>query len=107
MQEREGGSFATGLYAGAVDALGMVVPVFAFGVGFGAAGISVSLAPWIIVGMSALVFAGAAQYAVLDLWYAPIPVLSMILVALAVNARHIILGMTLRPKLEGVPNTTI
>lgn len=57
--------------------------------------------------MSAAMFAGASQFAVLDLWKAPLPFLSMIVVVVAVNTRHIVLGATLRPKLEGVPGPAL
>lgn len=47
--------------------------------------------------MSALMFAGAAQFVVLGLWASPLPVASLILTTLVVNLRHVLMGAALRP----------
>ncbi len=71
-----------------------VVP---FGLAFGAAAIEQGMTAAQALVMSALVFAGASQFAALDLWGETLPFLSLALVVLAVNARHIILGAALSP----------
>jgi 4-azaleucine resistance transporter AzlC len=48
--------------------------------------------------MSALVFAGSAQFVVIGMWAAPLPVLSIVLTTLAINLRHLLMGATLRPR---------
>jgi predicted branched-subunit amino acid permease len=53
--------------------------------------------------MSLAIYAGASQFAVLDLWYAPLPLATLALTVLAVNARHILLGAALAPWLLQVP----
>jgi predicted branched-subunit amino acid permease len=53
--------------------------------------------------MSALIYAGASQFAALDLWVAPLPLATLALTVLAVNARHILLGAVLAPWLLRVP----
>jgi len=53
--------------------------------------------------MSATVFAGASQFAALELWGESIPYVSLALVALAVNARHMILGAALSPWINRLP----
>jgi 4-azaleucine resistance transporter AzlC len=50
--------------------------------------------------MSALVFAGAAQFIALELWSQPLPVLTIIFTTLIVNLRHLLMGAALRPWLE-------
>ena len=97
------GLFVQGMRRGALDTLGIVVPVVAFGVGFGAAAVAAGLPFWLAAAMSGAMFAGASQFAVLDIWKAPLPYVSMAIVVVAVNARHIVLGATLRPRLGGVP----
>lgn len=77
--------------------------VFAFGVGFGAAAVTAGLTPPAALAMSGLVFAGASQYAALELWGPTIPWMALVLTTLAVNARHLVLGATLRPWLANVP----
>ena len=47
--------------------------------------------------MSVAIYAGASQFAALDLWYAPLPLATLALTVLAVNARHILLGASLAP----------
>ena len=86
---------AAGVRQGVRRLLPVSVFVIPFGLAFGAAAVEQGLTPAQSVIMSALVFAGAAQFAALDLWQAPIPYLSLALVILAVNARHIILGAAL------------
>ncbi|WP_161965653.1 AzlC family ABC transporter permease [Steroidobacter cummioxidans] len=78
------------------DLAGAFVAVLAFGIGFGAAAVAANIPPLAAIAMSAFVFAGASQYAALDLWTAPLPLLSLAMMTLAVNARHLIFGMTLR-----------
>lgn len=47
--------------------------------------------------MSALVFAGAAQFVALDLWREPPPLAALVVAVLAVNARYLLMGATLAP----------
>lgn len=53
--------------------------------------------------MSTLVFAGAAQFATLDLWGPQVPILALALTVFAVNARHLLMGATLYPWLRHLP----
>lgn len=52
--------------------------------------------------MSALVFAGAAQLIVLDLWAYPLPILTIIITTLAINLRHVLMGASLHKWLKKV-----
>ena len=69
--------------------------VFAFGVGFGVAAHSAGLGAATAGAMSAIVFAGGAQFAALELWRAPIPWVALVVATLAVNVRHVVLGAAL------------
>jgi 4-azaleucine resistance transporter AzlC len=51
--------------------------------------------------MSLLVFAGGAQFAAVELWTWPVPVLALLLSTLLINSRHILMGASLGPKLKG------
>jgi len=53
--------------------------------------------------MSSLVFAGVAQFAVLELWGAEIPLLPLIATTLAINARHLLMGAAIQPWLAHLP----
>lgn len=46
--------------------------------------------------MSAVVFAGFAQFVAIELWQTPLPSLTLILTTLVVNLRHILMGAALR-----------
>lgn len=74
--------------------------VLVFGAAFGLAATQHGLHAGWAVAMSALVFAGAAQFAVLDLWGSQVPVLPLVLTVFAINARHLLMGATLYPWLR-------
>ncbi len=52
---------------------------------------------------SMLVFAGAAQFLVLELWVEPLPVLGLVLGVLVINLRHLLMGPALLPWLAQLP----
>jgi 4-azaleucine resistance transporter AzlC len=76
---------------------GIVVYGIAFGVAASAAGLSFAEATL----MSALVNAGAAQFAALQVWGDPVPLAAAAFAALTMNARFILLGAALRPMFAG------
>jgi 4-azaleucine resistance transporter AzlC len=51
--------------------------------------------------MSLLVFAGGAQFAAVELWTYPVPVLALAFSTLLINARHVLMGASLATKLNG------
>lgn len=95
-----------GIKRGARDLTGIAMAVLPFGLGFGAAAVEAGLHPAQASAMSASVFAGASQYAVLDLWREPVPWVALATAVLAVNARHIVLGATLVDYLEAASPRT-
>lgn len=86
-----------GIVAGAREIAPVAIFVIPFGIAFGAAAIEKGLSAALAVLMSAFVFAGASQFAALDLWSSPMPYLMLALTVFAVNARHILLGAALPP----------
>ena len=81
----------------------IAVFVVPFGIAFGAAAVEAGLPGFQAIAMSALAFSGAAQFAALDFWPEPIALGSLALVALALNARHVIMGAALSPWLNRLP----
>lgn len=74
--------------------------VLVFGAAFGLAATQAGLsAAWSVL-MSVAVFAGAAQFAALDLWGPQVPLLALALTAFAINARHLLMGASLYPWLR-------
>lgn len=90
---------ARGLRAALPLAVGSAV----FGVAFGVLARQAGLTAGQAVVMSALVFAGSSQMAVLGLWAAAAPAAAIVTTALAVNLRHILMGTTLRPWFGRLP----
>ena len=77
--------------------------VAVFGMAFGLAATQSGLSGSAIVLMSTLVFAGAAQFATLDLWGTQMPVIALAVTVFAINARHLLMGATLYPWLHHLP----
>ena len=84
-----------GVARGMRDLLPVSVSIVIFGVAFGIAAGSAGLHAWIAVLMSGVVFAGASQFAALDMWQEPVPWVPLMLAVFAINARHLPLGASL------------
>jgi branched chain amino acid efflux pump len=94
---------ASGVWRGSVEIAPIAAFVIPFEIAFGVAASAKGISPEISVFMSVAIYAGASQFAVLDLWYAPLPLATLALTVLAVNARHILLGAALAPWLLQIP----
>jgi predicted branched-subunit amino acid permease len=94
---------ASGVWRGSVEIAPIAAFVIPFGIAFGVAASAKGISPEISVFMSVAIYAGASQFAALDLWYAPLPLATLALTVLAVNARHILLGAALAPWLLQIP----
>jgi 4-azaleucine resistance transporter AzlC len=94
---------AGGVWRGSIEIAPVAAFVVPFGIAFGVAASAKGIAPGISVFMSVAIFAGASQFATLDLWHAPLPLATLALTVLAVNARHILLGAALAPQLLQIP----
>lgn len=68
-----------------------------FGVAFGAAAIEHGISPLQAILMSMLVFSGAGQFAALEVWTSPLPVLTIVLTVLTISARLSILSAAVSP----------
>ncbi len=92
--------FADQFYAGARACIPVCISVAAYGVVWGVLARGTGLSLVEVVLMSALVFAGSAQFVALDLWTATpsaLPIGPLILATLIVNLRYLLLTATLRP----------
>lgn len=77
--------------------------VVAFGAAFGLAAIQKGLDPLQATLMSITVFAGASQFAAVDMWGSEVSVLPLIAVVFAINSRHLLMGASLYPMLKELP----
>ncbi len=57
------------------------------------------LSPWVAALMSAIVFAGASQFAALAMLRAAVPTPEIVLATLFINLRHIVYNLSILPKL--------
>ena len=91
----------------AIDGFRRMLPVTLYvvpmGLAFGAAALQQDLPGLLAILMSAVVFAGSAQFAAMDLWSASPALVPLLLTTFAVNARHVLLGTSLAPWLNKLP----
>jgi 4-azaleucine resistance transporter AzlC len=67
---------------------------------FGALAAAKGISPLEVLLMSSLVFAGGAQFAALGAWQDPLPIAALLISTALINARHILMGASLAPKLR-------
>ena len=72
-----------------------MVAAMPFGLLFGALAAGKGLSPLEVFTMSALVFAGGAQFAAVEMWASPTPVLALIFSTLLINSRHVLMSASL------------
>jgi 4-azaleucine resistance transporter AzlC len=88
---------AAGVLRGVRRALPIGLSVFSYGLVFGLLARQAGLDSLPAMFMSSTVFAGAAQFVVLDMWRDPLPVGALVLTTLIVNLRHLLMGAALSP----------
>ncbi|MDL0432206.1 AzlC family ABC transporter permease [Marinobacter sp. TBZ242] len=74
--------------------------VVAFGAAFGLAAVQKGLEPLQAILMSTTVFAGASQFAAVDMWGSEVSLIPLIAVVFAINSRHLLMGASLYPMLR-------
>ncbi|WP_245410914.1 AzlC family ABC transporter permease [Microvirga flavescens] len=84
--------------AGLRDIAPAAIAAVPIGLLFGAVAVGKGLSVAEIGLMSALVFAGGAQFAAIESWVHPAPILALAFSALLINVRHVLMGASLAPK---------
>jgi|SRR5579872_1268262 4-azaleucine resistance transporter AzlC len=85
---------------GVRDILPPMIAAAPIGLLYGALGVAKGMAPIEASLSSGLIFAGGAQFAALELWRAPPPILALVFSTLLINARHVLMGASLKAKLS-------
>ncbi|THB64722.1 MAG: branched-chain amino acid ABC transporter permease [Desulfovibrio sp.] len=75
--------------------------VVAYGGVLGVLAAQKSIAWTHIMALNVFLFAGSAQFVLVDMWTAPLPVLEMALAALIVNLRYLLIGASLKDLFRG------
>lgn len=95
-----------GIREGARFSLPLMPGVLVFGTAFGAAAAQKGMTLAEALGISAFVFAGAAQMVALELWrevWTPSTLLGITVVTATINARMILMGAAIQPWMRGAP----
>ncbi|MAZ01614.1 MAG: branched-chain amino acid ABC transporter permease [Sneathiella sp.] len=94
-----------GIWRGVQKMFALSLFIIPFGMAFGVAAIESGMSVVQAVTMSILVFSGAAQFASMDMWSTS-SYISLLLVVLAVSARHTLLGAALSPWVNKLSRST-
>ncbi len=86
--------------AGLRDIAPAAIAAIPIGLLFGAIAVAKGLSPAEVALMSALVFAGGAQFAAIETWIHPAPILTLAFATFLINVRHVLMGASLSPKME-------
>lgn len=87
--------------AGVADIAAPCLAMIPIGLLFGAVAASKNLSAVEVGAMSALVFAGGAQFAALEIWTSPVPLAAVLVSTLLINARHVLMSASLAVKADG------
>jgi len=86
--------------AGLRDIAPAAIAAIPIGLLFGAVAVTKGLSPTEVALMSLLVFAGGAQFAAIESWVSPAPILALAFGTFLINVRHVLMGASLAPKLR-------
>jgi len=86
--------------AGLRDIAPVAVAAVPIGLLFGAVAAAKGLSTMEVALMSAFVYAGGAQFAVIEAWAHPAPIAALTFATLLINARHVLMGASLGPKMN-------
>lgn len=88
------------LRAGLRDIAPVAVAAVPIGLLFGAVASAKGLSPLEVALMSVFVYAGGAQFAAIEAWTRPASVAALAFATLLINARHVLMGASLGPKIQ-------
>jgi 4-azaleucine resistance transporter AzlC len=90
------------LSKGILDVSPLMIPVVPFGIIFGVIGMDLGIGPYMTFGMSIIVFGGASQIVLLQLFSGGASSLVILSSVGAVNSRHLLYGAVLSEHLSGL-----
>ena len=82
-----------------ITAAPLALAIGVFGIVFGAAA-SATIDPLLVVAMSAVIFSGSLQFALIALLVSGAGVAALLLTAIVLNLRHVVFGAVLRPRID-------
>ena len=92
----------TTLTEGIIDVSPLMIPVVPFGIIYGVIGMDLGIGPFMTLGLSIIIFGGASQIVLLQLFSGGVSSLVILSSVGAVNARHVLYGAVLSEHLSGL-----
>lgn len=92
-----------GVWEGVRDVFPLLLAVAPLSMVLGAKAQATGLSALEITMMTAFNFAGGSEFAALELWASPVPVLTIVLLTFLINSRHIIMGAALTKFIGHLP----
>lgn len=86
---------------GVVANLPVAASVAAYGSVLGVLAAQKQISWELLLLMNLSIFAGSAQFVMVDMWVAPLPILEIILSATVINLRYLLIGASLNPVFRG------
>ena len=86
---------------GALANLPVAASVAAYGSVLGVLAAQKQISWPVLLMMNLSIFAGSAQFVMVDMWVAPLPIIEIILAATAINLRYLLIGASLNPVFQG------
>ena len=93
------------LSKGIIDVSPLMIPVFPFGIIYGVIGMDLGIGPYMTLGLSIIIFGGASQIVLLQLFSGGASSLVILSSVGAVNSRHILYGAVLSEHLSSLKIT--
>ena len=90
------------LAKGIIDVSPLMIPVVPFGIIYGVIGMELGIGPYMTLGLSVIIFGGASQIVLLQLFSAGASSLVILSSVTAVNARHVLYGAVLSKHLSSL-----
>lgn len=85
---------------GLIDIVPAAIAAAPFALLFGALASAKGLSPLEVLLMGVFVFAGGAQFAAIEIWTTPAPVVALVFSTLLINSRHVLMSASIVPKLD-------
>jgi 4-azaleucine resistance transporter AzlC len=89
------------LRAGALATLPVAVSVMAYGSVLGVLAAQQGITWPLLLAMNLSIFAGSAQFVMVEMWQPPMPLVEVTLAVLAINLRYLLIGASLQPVFAG------
>jgi len=93
------------LAKGIIDVSPLMIPVFPFGIIYGVIGMELGIGPYMTLGLSIIIFGGASQIVLLQLFAGGASSLVILSSVGAVNSRHLLYGAVLSEHLSALKLT--